>query len=70
MEKARMLGMEQAVVGGTEGGRSPTGAPAAGDGRPMPNPAAYDGSPIDACVVNTRGRLTEARFFRPPVGRP
>ena len=27
MEKARMLGMEQVVVGGTEGGRSPTGVP-------------------------------------------
>mgnify|MGYP000042991295 CR=1 FL=1 len=27
MEKARMLGMKQAVVGGTEGGRSPTGVP-------------------------------------------
>ena len=25
MEKARMLGMEEGVVGGTEGGRSPTG---------------------------------------------
>ena len=48
--------MEQAVVGGTEGGRSPTGvppttaaaagpgacvsgAPAAGDGKPLPDPA-------------------------------
>jgi transposase len=27
MEKARMLRKEQAVVGGTEGGRSPTGVP-------------------------------------------
>ncbi len=27
MEKARMLGTNQAVVGGTEGGRSPTGVP-------------------------------------------
>ena len=27
MEKARMLGMEGAVAGGTEGGRSPTGVP-------------------------------------------
>ncbi len=27
MGKARMLVMEQAVVGGTEGGRSPTGVP-------------------------------------------
>ena len=27
MEKARMLGTEQVVVGGTEGGRSPTGVP-------------------------------------------
>jgi len=50
MEKARMLGMEQAVVGGTEGGRSPTGVPpttaaaaapgaAADNGQPMPDPA-------------------------------
>jgi transposase len=51
MEKARMLGMEQsAVVGGTEGGRSPTGVPpttaaaaaggpGAGNGTPMPDPA-------------------------------
>ena len=26
MEKARMLAVEEAVAGGTEGGRSPTGA--------------------------------------------
>ena len=50
MEKARMLRMEQAVVGGTEGGRSPTGVPpttaaaaapgaAADSGQPMPDPA-------------------------------
>ena len=51
MEKARMLGMEEAVVGGTEGGRSPTGVPpataaaaargprAAGNGKPIPDPA-------------------------------
>ena len=50
MEKARMLGMEGAVAGGTEGGRSPTGVPpataaaavtgaaAAGNGRPVPDP--------------------------------
>jgi len=51
MEKGRMLGMEQGVVGGTEGGRSPTGvppttpaaagsgAPAAGNGKAVPDPA-------------------------------
>ena len=51
MGKARMLGTEQVVVGGTEGGRSPTGVPpttmaaaalglpAAGDGKPIPDPA-------------------------------
>ena len=51
MEKARMLGTEEAVVGGTEGGRSPTGVPpataaaaapggsAAGNGKPIPDPA-------------------------------
>lgn len=50
MEKARMLGTEQGVVGGTEGGRSPTGVPpttaaaagpraAANNGEPMPDPA-------------------------------
>jgi len=51
MEKARMLGMEEAVRGGTEGGRSPTGVPpltaaatgpggpVAGNGTPIPDPA-------------------------------
>jgi transposase len=51
MERARMLGTEQVVVGGTEGGRSPTGVPpttaaaaalglpAAGNGKPIPDPA-------------------------------
>ncbi len=53
MEKARILGMEEAVAGGTEGGRSPTGVPpasaaaatgggpqaSAGNGRPIPDPA-------------------------------
>ena len=33
MENARMLGIEEAVVGGTEGGRSPTGVPPATAGR-------------------------------------
>jgi len=54
MERTRMLGTEQAVVGGTEGGRSPTGvppttaataggcvpeAPAAAGAKPIPDPA-------------------------------
>ena len=51
MEKARMLGTDGAVSGGTEGGRSPTGVPpdtaaaagrwdtAAGNGKPIPDPA-------------------------------
>lgn len=51
MERTRMLGTEQVVVGGTEGGRSPTGVPptttaaagqgalAAGNGKPIPDPA-------------------------------
>ncbi|MCG2682312.1 MAG: hypothetical protein L6306_01715, partial [Planctomycetales bacterium] len=53
MEKARMLGTEQVVAGGTEGGRSPTGVPpaspaaatgggpgaATGNGRPIADPA-------------------------------
>ena len=55
MEKARMLGMEEAVAGETEGGRSPTevppataaparkagggGAAAPGNGQPVPDPA-------------------------------
>ncbi len=48
MERARMLGMEQVVAGGTEGGRSPTGvppataapgAPAIGNGKSIPDPA-------------------------------
>ena len=55
MERTRMLGMEEAVAGGTEGGRSPTevppataaparwagggGAAAPGNGQPVPDPA-------------------------------
>jgi len=50
MENTRMLGMEEAVAGGTEGGRSPTGVPpataaaalglpAAGNGKLIPDPA-------------------------------
>ena len=51
MEKSRMLGTEQVVVGGTERGRSPSavppttaaavaqGGPAAGNGEPIPDPA-------------------------------
>jgi transposase len=43
MERARMLGMEEVVAGGTEGGRSPTGVPpataAAGNGKLIPDPA-------------------------------
>jgi transposase len=51
MERARMLGTEQAVVGGTEGGHSPTGVPpttaadpdpgaaSLGKPRPIPDPA-------------------------------
>ena len=48
MEKARMLGMEGTVVGGTEGGRSPTGVPpttaapgtaGGSNGRLLPDPA-------------------------------
>ena len=51
MERARMLGTEQAVVGGTEGGRSPTGVPpttpaaavpAGGNGAPIPDPAVLE----------------------------
>src|SRR5271166_3481995 len=50
MEKARMLGTDGAVAGGTEGGRSPTGVPPAtaaatgrgepiaGNGQPIPDP--------------------------------
>jgi transposase len=52
MERTRMLGTERGAVGGTEGGRSPTGVPptapaaaadpgalAAGNGKPIPDPA-------------------------------
>jgi len=54
MEKARMLGTEQAVAGGTEGGRSPTGVPpataavaatagpATGNGKLIPDPAVLE----------------------------
>jgi transposase len=52
MARARMVGTEQAVVGGTEGGRSPTGVPpttaaAAEPGAGVPEaPAAADARPI------------------------
>ncbi len=52
MKRTRMLGPERGAVGGTEGGRSPTGVPptapaaaadpgalAAGNGKPIPDPA-------------------------------
>jgi transposase len=54
MERARMLGMEEVVAGGTEGGRSPTGVPpataavaatgrpATGNGKPIPDPAVLE----------------------------
>ena len=52
MEKARMLVVEEAVAGGTEGGRSPTGvppataaatgAPATDNGKPIPDPAVLE----------------------------
>lgn len=53
MENARMLGTEQVVAGGTQRGRSPTGvppataavatrAPAAGNGKPIPDPAVLE----------------------------
>jgi transposase len=54
MENARMLGMEEVVVGGTEGGRSPTGVPpttaaaaalglpAAGNGKLIPDPVVLE----------------------------
>ena len=54
MEKARMLEMEEAVAGGTKGGRSPTGVPpataaaigpggpVAGNGKPVPDPAVLE----------------------------
>ena len=54
MENARMLGTEQVVAGGTEGGRSPTGVPpastaaagpggpVAGNGKLLPDPAVLE----------------------------
>jgi len=51
MENARMLGMKEVVVGGTEGGRSPTGVPpttaalgasATDDRKPIPDPAVLE----------------------------
>ena len=59
MERARMLGAEQAVVGGTEGGRSPTGVPpttaaAAVPGERMPEPAAASGRLIADPAVPER----------------
>ena len=53
MERTRMLGTERGAVGGTEGGRSPTGvpptAPAAADAPGVP--AAGNGKPIPDCAV-------------------
>jgi transposase len=52
MEKARMLGTEQAVVGGPEGGRSPTGVPPTTAAATAPGacvlgaPAAAGGKPM------------------------
>jgi transposase len=47
MEKARMLGMDHGVVGGTEGGRSPTGVPPTTPGAAAPGgPAGGNGTPI------------------------
>ena len=60
MEKARMLGTEQAVLGGTEGGRSPTGVPpttaaAVGPGAVVPEAAAaVDAKPIPDPAVAER----------------
>ncbi len=54
MERTRMLGTDQGVVGGTEGGRSPTGvppttaaapapgSPTAGNGKGVPDPAVLE----------------------------
>ena len=54
MENARMLGTERVLVGGTEGGRSPTGVPpttttaagpggpVAGNGKLLPDPAVLE----------------------------
>ena len=60
MGKARMLVMEQAVVGGTEGGRSPTGVPpttaaAAAPGACVPAaPTAGNGQPMPDPAVPER----------------
>jgi len=76
MERARMLATEQAVVGGTEGGRSPTGVPpttaaAAGPGAVVPEgPATGNAKPIsDPAVAEkpVRRRFTaeyKARILR------
>ena len=77
MEKARMLGMEQSVVvGGTEGGRSPTGVPptttaaaavpggpGTGNGKPMPDPAVPE-KPVRATVHR------RVQNSHPPRGGP
>jgi transposase len=51
MEKARILGMEEAVAGGTEGGRSPTGVPPATAAAATGGPAAGNGKPIPDTAV-------------------
>jgi transposase len=53
MEEARMLGMEGAVAGGTEGGRSPTGVPPAAAAAPQ-GVAAGNGKPIPDSAVSER----------------
>ena len=50
MARARMLGTEQAVVGGTEGGRSPTGVP------PTTAAAAAPGACVPAAATAAGGK--------------
>src|SRR5271157_2307407 len=69
MGKARMLGTEEVVVGGTEGGRSPTGvpptttaaavpgAPALGNGKPLPDPAVAEKPVRRHFAAEYKGRI-------------
>ena len=64
MEKTRWSGMDQAVVGGTEGGRSPTGVPPTTAGR-RPEPLASGkggGIPDPAVSENPLRRRFTAEY--------
>jgi len=64
MEKARMLAVEQAVVGGTEGGRSPTGVPPTTAAATVPGACASG-----AAVAGNGKRIPDPSVPEKPVRR-